>query len=83
LKKYKQLTKEQRYQIYALRKREVSIQVIAFNLEVDKSTIRREIKRNTGLIGYRPKQAHAKAVERHLQKNKANPSRRRGKGIYR
>ena len=30
----------------------------------DKSTISRELKRNTGLSGYRPKQAHRRALQR-------------------
>lgn len=71
MKKYKQLTKEQRYQIYALRKEGLSQGAIALNLEVNKSTISRELKRNTGLKGYRPKQAHQKALQRHTQKPKA------------
>jgi IS30 family transposase len=52
LKKYKQLTLEQRYQIYALKKEGLGQGAIARNLEVNKSTISREIKRNTGLKGY-------------------------------
>jgi IS30 family transposase len=71
LKKYKQLTQEQRYQIYALRKEGLSQGDIARNLEVDKSTISREIKRNTGHKGYRAKQAHEKATQRHIKKPKA------------
>lgn len=71
MKKYKQLTEEQRYQIYALRKEGLSMSLIALNLKVAKSTISREIKRNTGAKGYRAKQAHEKAVQRHTQKPKA------------
>lgn len=71
MKKYKQLTQEQRYQIYALRKEGLSLGAVALNLRVDKSTISRELKRNTGLKGYRPKQAHEKALQRHTQKPKA------------
>ena len=71
MKKYKQLTQEQRYQIYALKKEGLSQGAIALNLEVSKSTISREIKRNTGLKGYRAKQAHEKALQRHVQKPKA------------
>jgi IS30 family transposase len=70
MKKYKQLTREQRYQIYALRKEGLSMGSIAINLEVAKSTISREIKRNTGGKGYRAKQAHEKALLRHAQKPK-------------
>ena len=39
---------------------------IAKELEVHKSTIGRELHRNTGERGYRPKQANEKACERRL-----------------
>ncbi len=71
MKNYKQLTREQRYQIYALKKAEHSMGYIANNIGVDKSTVSRELKRNTGQRGYRPKQAHKKAVQRHKEKPKA------------
>ena len=61
---YKQPTQEERYQIYILKKAEYSQAQIAGLLERDKSTISRELKRNRGLRGYRPKQAHARAVAR-------------------
>jgi len=67
MKKYKHLSKEQRYQIYALRKEGLSMGSIAINLKVAKSTISREIKRNTGAKGYRAKQAHEKATQRHTK----------------
>jgi|LGVE01.1.fsa_nt_gb IS30 family transposase len=70
MKNYKQLTREQRYQIYALKKAEHSMGYIANNIGVDKSTVSRELKRNTGQRGYRPKQAHKKAVQRHKEKPK-------------
>ena len=38
--------------------------MIANILTVHKSTISRELRRNRGLRGYRPKQAHAKAMQR-------------------
>jgi IS30 family transposase len=41
-------------------------------LGVNISTISRELRRNSGQRGYRPKQAHEKAMERHQQK--ARPS---------
>ena len=44
---------------------------IARQIGVNKSTISRELKRNTGLRGYRPKQAHKKAVERRKLASKA------------
>jgi len=54
---YKQLTREQRYQIYALMKAGLFQTEIAQVIGVHKSTISRERRRNRGLRGYRPKQA--------------------------
>ena len=65
---YTQLTQEQRYQIYALLKMEHSQTEIAANLGVHKSSISREVRRNHGKRGYRPKQAHEKALKRRRQK---------------
>ena len=62
--KYHRLTQEERYQIYALLKEGLSMSAIAKNIGKDKSTISRELKRNKGQRGYRPKQAHAFAKER-------------------
>jgi len=61
---YKQLTREQRYQIYALMKAGLYQTQIAKVIDVHKSTISREIQRNKGLRGYRPKQAHCFAETR-------------------
>jgi len=61
---YTQLTREQRYQISALLKVGLSQRVIADNIGVHKSTISRELKRNRGLRGYRPRQAHLLAQRR-------------------
>jgi IS30 family transposase len=61
---YTQLTQEQRYQIHALLKMGHRQTEIAECLEVDKSTISRELRRNKGMRGYRPKQAHRKAMSR-------------------
>jgi IS30 family transposase len=54
---YTQLTREQRYQIYALMKAGLSQTAIARIIGVHKSTISREMRRYRGLRGYRPKQA--------------------------
>ena len=54
---YKQLTREERYQIHALKKAGNCTAEIARLLERHPSTISREIERNTGGNGYRPKQA--------------------------
>ena len=43
---------------------------IAKEIGVHKSTISRELRRNRGKKGYRPKQAHAMAVERRTKANK-------------
>ena len=67
---YKQLTQEQRYQIYALLKSGQNKSDIATVLDVDKSTITRELKRNRGKRGYRPKQAHRKALSRRKKTKK-------------
>jgi len=61
---YTQLTQEQRYQISALLKTEHSQKEIAIVLGVHKSTISREVRRNRGKRGYRPKQAHRFALKR-------------------
>ena len=57
MRNYRQLTREQRYQIYALMKAGLSQTAIAKIIGVHKSTMSREIRRNRGLRGYRPKQA--------------------------
>jgi len=55
LMNYKQLTQEERYQIYALIKANHNQKDIAKILNRSCSSISRELKRNTGLKGYRPK----------------------------
>jgi IS30 family transposase len=64
MRTYKQLTSEQRYQISVLKKIGYGPSKIAQELEVHKSTISRELSRNIGERGYRPKQANEKALER-------------------
>lgn len=63
-KGYHQLTYELRCQIYALLGSGESFASIAHQLGVHRSTIGREIKRNSGGKGYRYKQAQGKASER-------------------
>ena len=70
-KSYQQLTEEERIEIYALRKEGKSISQIAMELGRNRSTIQREIDRNSGQRGYRPKQAHRKAKERQVLKRRA------------
>ncbi len=61
---YQQLTQEQRYQIYALQKAQFNQTEIATELGVHKATVSREVRRNRGGRGYRPKQAQELAVAR-------------------
>ena len=61
---YERVTEGERNQIYALRQAGKGINEIARQLGRHKSTVSREVKRNTGRRGYRPRQAHRKAVER-------------------
>lgn len=65
---YAQLAAEQRYQIYALMKAGHRQTKIAAVVGVHKSTISREVRRNRGLRGYRPLQAHQLAVHRRQTK---------------
>jgi IS30 family transposase len=67
---YTQLTQEQRYQIYAFMKAHFSKTTIASEIGVHKSTVSREMKRNRGKKGYRPKQAHCMAVQRRQKAKK-------------
>ena len=67
---YTQLTSEQRYQIQALLKAECSQTEIARVLNVHKSTISRELRRNRGRRGYRPRQAQILCDQRKQGKYK-------------
>jgi IS30 family transposase len=67
---YKQLTYEQRIEIYALLKAGLNQTKIAKLINVSKSTVSREIKRNIGQKGYRPKQADQRALERRQNADK-------------
>lgn len=71
MKTYKQLTYEQRCQIYALSKTGMSQNKIAKQLKVSQSTISREFSRNTGKRGYRFKQAQTSTDIRRLAACKA------------
>jgi transposase, IS30 family len=61
---YRHLTEEDRIVIHTLLQEGKSKKYIADRIGCDISTIKREIRRNTGLRGYRPKQAQAMANER-------------------
>jgi len=62
--KYKQLTHGHRIEIHALPKAGCNQTIIARIIGVNKSTMSREIKRNTGHRGYRPIQANQEALGR-------------------
>ena len=64
MRTYTQLTHIQRYQISALLRMGPLQTEVAQIVGVHKSTISRELRRNTGQRGYRPKQAHQKTLER-------------------
>ena len=68
---YHQLTEHQRYQIYVLKKAGHTQQRIAATVPVSPSTICRELQRSQGRRGYRPGQAHQKALARRRHKAKA------------
>ena len=61
---YNRLTASKRIELYALKKAGLSQKAIAAQLDVHPSTISRELKRNTGLRGYRPQQADRLACAR-------------------
>ena len=69
---YTQLTQGQRYQLEVLLKAGHNQTMIANILAIHKSTVSRELRRNRGLRGYRPKQAHEKAVQRRHEKAKTH-----------
>ena len=71
MQKYKQLTHRERYQIYALLKEGLNCSEIARNIGYHKSTITREIRRNSqSKTTYHPDNASIEAFVRHKNKNK-------------
>ena len=70
MRKYKQLTEEDRIEIYAMKQAGNEQNIIAATLGVHPSTISRELARNTGLRGYRPKQAQQNTLHRRLTARK-------------
>ncbi|MDQ3712054.1 MAG: IS30 family transposase [Acidobacteriota bacterium] len=71
MKKYQQLTLEQRYQISALLKLGFNKSAIAREVSAHKSTIGRELRRNLSKRGYRPQFADRQTVFR--RSNKVKP----------
>jgi IS30 family transposase len=68
---YHHLSREERYQISALVKEGLTQSQIAANLSRNKSTISREITRNSGFRGYRPRQVSFLADDSSLKSRKA------------
>ena len=68
---YKHLTREERYQIHSLKRHGVSLARIAAELSRNRSTISRELQRNAGSTGYKPAQAHDKALARQRDRHNA------------
>ena len=68
MQKYRQLTREQRYGIKLMLKQKFNQTEIAKEIGVHKSTISRELKRNHGGRGYRPKQANGFTEQRRHSK---------------
>lgn len=68
---HKQLTENERYQIYALKKAGLTQKEISVQLVRSPSTISRELKRNLGLKGYRPAQVQAFSDHRRANPHKS------------
>lgn len=62
--RYHRLTREERYQIAALVKSGLGSNAIARTLGRDKSTVSRELRRNSELSTYKPASAHIQAAAR-------------------
>jgi transposase, IS30 family len=69
---YKHLTREERYQIHALRRQGISPAVIAAELKRSRSTITRELKRNATAQGYKPAKADERARTRQSTRRNAH-----------
>lgn len=81
MKSYTQLTEEQRYQISAYLKAGYNQAEISRMIDVNKSTISRELRRNLGLRGYRPKQAQDFSNQRKANKSSARISQETWKWV--
>jgi len=71
MREYRQLTEDDRIEIYAMKQAGKEQNKIAIKLGVHPSTVSRELSRNTGLRGYRPKQAQQKTLHRRFTARKA------------
>ena len=70
-KTYTRLTEDERYQIYEGLVHGLSFRAIAKFICRHHGTVSREVNRNIGLRGYRPKQAHTFSLQRELSKPKS------------
>lgn len=61
---YRQLTEEERLQIWAMRKAGKNQSEIARQLNIHRSTVSRELNRNSGPYGYEPQLAQRMAAYR-------------------
>jgi IS30 family transposase len=68
---YKHLTQEERYQIHALKRQNIRVARIAAELQRDRSTISRELKRNATPSGYKPALAQKQARARQCGRRNA------------
>ncbi|CAK8724459.1 Transposase IS30-like HTH domain-containing protein [Candidatus Electronema aureum] len=75
MKNYTQLTEAERNQIYALKQAGHQKSAIALQLGRHRSTIDRELQRNSGERGYRPKQAQQLSGQRRQEKAKSRLSK--------
>ena len=69
---YKHLTEEERYQIDDLRREGFNQAEIARKMGRSPSTLSRELRRNVGERGWRPKQADLKAIDRLSERGSSN-----------
>jgi IS30 family transposase len=69
---YKHLTEEERYQIDDLRREGFNQKQIAKKIGRSPSTLSRELRRNEGERGWRPRQAQIKSVERLVARGSNN-----------
>ena len=72
---YKHLTEEERYQIDDLRREGFNQAEIAIKIGRSPSTLSRELRRNHGERGWRPRQAQVKAVDRLVARGTNNARR--------
>jgi transposase, IS30 family len=68
---YTHLTQDERYQIHCLKRQGISLARIAAELRRNRSTISRELQRNTETTGYKPAAAHCKARARQCERRNA------------